>query len=230
MPGADMCLAQPVAEFHRYVRPSEHSTLSAFCTELTGIEQKQVDAAAPLQEVLAAFVEWVGTSSLWKSDGDIAIVTCGDWDLNIGIRIEATRKGFVDQVPPWMQRWVNIKQSWMKATGNTRATGMAGMLRDLGIELVGKHHSGIDDARNIARIVTKLLEGGAVVEGTGQWPGGRRSWAAKKEAKDKLKKDKEQAGTQASRQLTPGDAETSLKTSEESAATAARALVDLDST
>jgi len=45
------------------------------------------------------------------------------------------------------------------------------MLRDLGIELVGKHHSGIDDARNIARIVTKLLEGGAVVEGTGQWPG-----------------------------------------------------------
>jgi len=60
--------------------------------------------------------------------------------------------------------------------------------------------------------------------------GGRRSWAAKKEAKDKLKKDKEQAGTQASRPLTPGDAETSLKTSEESAATAARALVDLDST
>ena len=29
---------------------------------------------------------------------------------------------------------------------------MATMLNDLGLELIGTHHSGIDDARNIARI------------------------------------------------------------------------------
>ena len=31
--------------FHSYVRPTENATLSAFCTDLTGIEQATVDAA-----------------------------------------------------------------------------------------------------------------------------------------------------------------------------------------
>ena len=32
------------------------------------------------------------------------------------------------------------------------------MLKWCGLELVGKHHSGIDDARNIAKVVVKMLE------------------------------------------------------------------------
>ena len=41
-----------------------------------------------------------------------------------------------------------------------KPAGMAGMLRALDLELVGRHHSGIDDARNIARIVITLLAKG----------------------------------------------------------------------
>merc|ERR1719453_2079952 len=44
----------------------------------------------------------------------------------------------------------------MEATGR-RAGGMAEMLSTLGMELIGRHHSGIDDARNIARILVELL-------------------------------------------------------------------------
>jgi hypothetical protein len=38
--------------------------------------------------------------------------------------------------------------------------GMAGMLASLRLPLVGRHHSGIDDARNIAAIVKALAERG----------------------------------------------------------------------
>jgi hypothetical protein len=38
--------------------------------------------------------------------------------------------------------------------------GMAGMLESLGLKLEGRHHSGIDDSNNIARIVTKLVGNG----------------------------------------------------------------------
>ena len=33
---------------------------------------------------------------------------------------------------------------------------MVGMLEYLGLQLEGRHHSGIDDSRNIARILAKL--------------------------------------------------------------------------
>eukprot|EP00287_Rhodomonas_sp_CCMP768_P016353 CAMPEP_0196759006 /NCGR_PEP_ID=MMETSP1091-20130531/104482_1 /TAXON_ID=302021 /ORGANISM="Rhodomonas sp., Strain CCMP768" /LENGTH=264 /DNA_ID=CAMNT_0042107845 /DNA_START=24 /DNA_END=818 /DNA_ORIENTATION=+ len=182
-----------VDEFHQYVKPTEEATLSEFCTELTGIEQPQVEAAQPLQKVLEDFVQWVSANPKLKAD-DFAIVTCGDWDLYDQIRTETTRKGFVHLVPSWMQRWINIKPIWMKATGNEKATGMAGMLRDLDIQLLGKHHSGIDDARNIARIALKLLSRGAVFQCTSTWPAGRQARKSRAEEK-KQKQTKHKAKT-----------------------------------
>lgn len=38
--------------------------------------------------------------------------------------------------------------------------GMTGMLQKCGLELEGRHHSGIDDTRNIARVLWKMLEEG----------------------------------------------------------------------
>ena len=37
---------------------------------------------------------------------------------------------------------------------------MDGMLKDLNLELTGRHHSGIDDSRNIAKIAMTLMKGG----------------------------------------------------------------------
>ena len=39
-----------------------------------------------------------------------------------------------------------------------RVGGMVEMLKLLGLELEGKHHSGIDDARNISRICLELIK------------------------------------------------------------------------
>ena len=37
---------------------------------------------------------------------------------------------------------------------------MADMLDSVGLKLEGRHHSGIDDARNIAKVCIKLVENG----------------------------------------------------------------------
>lgn len=37
---------------------------------------------------------------------------------------------------------------------------MTEMLELCGLELQGRHHSGIDDAKNIARVAINLMEGG----------------------------------------------------------------------
>jgi inhibitor of KinA sporulation pathway (predicted exonuclease) len=42
-----------VAEFQNFVRPVVHAKLSAFCTELTGITQAQVDKGIPLKDCIA---------------------------------------------------------------------------------------------------------------------------------------------------------------------------------
>eukprot|EP00966_Prymnesium_polylepis_P016593 382855-Prymnesium_polylepis.1 len=47
-----------IGEFHSFVRPTVNSTLSAFCSHLTGITQELVDSAPTLPDVLAQFEEW----------------------------------------------------------------------------------------------------------------------------------------------------------------------------
>lgn len=41
---------------------------------------------------------------------------------------------------------------------------MAGMLKNLKLELKGRHHSGLDDCRNITQIVKRLIQDGAILK------------------------------------------------------------------
>ncbi|XP_056320425.1 ERI1 exoribonuclease 2, partial [Danio aesculapii] len=54
-----VCSGAVESEFHSYVQPQERPVLSAFCTELTGITQDQVDSAPPLHIVLSLFSRWL---------------------------------------------------------------------------------------------------------------------------------------------------------------------------
>jgi inhibitor of KinA sporulation pathway (predicted exonuclease) len=73
-------------------------------------------------------------------------------------------------VPHYLKRWINIKKVFQSPLDFTNASvitkckpaisGMGEMLQKCGLELEGKHHSGIDDARNIARCVIKTMEQG----------------------------------------------------------------------
>ncbi len=77
-------------------------------------------------------------------------VSCGEPDLRDMLPRECARKGL--QVPPVLRRYCNVKKPFCAHTGG-KSGGMAAMLQTLDLPLTGHHHRGIDDARNIAKIV-----------------------------------------------------------------------------
>ena len=94
-------------------------------------------------------------------------MSCGDFDGN-HLKRESQAKNLT--VPSYMKRWINLKKvlpthlfdESKQAPDFTSATalkkcrpvisGMEEMLQLFGLELEGRHHSGIDDAKNIARV------------------------------------------------------------------------------
>jgi len=145
----DATTLEAVSEFREFVRPTERPLLTAFCTELTGIVQADVEGADTLDRVLFHFTEWL--APYVGGDPHAALpVTCGDWDLQTMLPKESKRKSL--KIPATLRRWCNVKVAFLQATGD-KGRGMADMLSALGLPLVGRHHSGIDDARNIATIL-----------------------------------------------------------------------------
>lgn len=147
-------------EFHSYIRPIHNPVLTPFCTSLTGIEQHTVDQAPEFQEVLKKFEEFMSDHDFCLSgegtqgQRTFAFVTHGDWDLKTML---ATQCGLSNlEIPSAMKHWINIK-TIVKSVYPMRRLGMENVLKELKIPLVGRHHSGIDDSRNIASIVLHMM-------------------------------------------------------------------------
>jgi ERI1 exoribonuclease 3 len=158
---------QNETEFHKYVKPTVNKQLTKFCQELTGIKQEWVDNGEPsLQKCMEAYHEWMMQQGFIKNDteyGDksFAFVTCGDWDLKTMIRGQCKREGI--KLPFYFDKWCNLKHAYQEFY-HEQAFGMSNMLEKLGLELKGKHHSGIDDCRNIAQVAKAMIEQGAILK------------------------------------------------------------------
>ena len=146
----------PIDEFESFVRPIHHPTLRPFCTELTGIEQKDVDAAPTFPNVMESHLEWLRSHGLPTEGANLpyALITCGDWDLKTAFPTQL-RASAIDFVPAPYRQWINVKVPFKR--WKRKPAGMKRMLEALGIELEGRHHRGIDDSRNIAKIVKALV-------------------------------------------------------------------------
>jgi ERI1 exoribonuclease 2 len=149
-----------VDEFSSFVRPVHHPQLTDFCRELTGIEQADVDAAPAFLDVLAAHQSWLASHHLET----FLFVSAGDWDFVTMLPNQCATAGV--PVPHAYRRWCNIKAPFTATIHRAKSSGMTSMLRALGLELEGRHHRGIDDSRNIARIVLALHDRGATLDVT----------------------------------------------------------------
>ena len=155
----DARTGEGVREFHRYVRPTANPMLSEFCTAQCGITQEMVAGAGTIGQTLSDFIAWVDTAAVELPMASFAVLTCGDYDLKTALRAEAANKD-LPALPTWLRRWVNVKKTFAERyLGTQRPKGMAGMLAHLRIPLEGRHHSGIDDVKNIVKIVRTLLDG-----------------------------------------------------------------------
>ena len=86
--------------------------------------------------------------------GPYRLCSWGFFDVG-QFRLDCTRFG-LDFPENFESDHVNIKQAFADWKG-VRRCGMTAALDLLGLPLAGTHHRGIDDARNIARIVQQTL-------------------------------------------------------------------------
>jgi len=129
------------------VRPT-WSCVSGFCTELTSITADDVENAPVLVEALSVFSAiYSPYKRVWAS--------YGDFDRE-HLQKECREKAMHY---PFGKTHINIKNLLAVTRGWEREVGMKKALEILGIPLEGRHHRGVDDARNIAKILVEILKG-----------------------------------------------------------------------
>lgn len=160
--------------FHRFVRPTGMS--KEYTNQYVdgkygqfGVNSVWHETAIPFKEVIKQFEDWLATHNAWakESRGYLdkgAFVTCGNWDIKTKIPEQYVVAGM--KLPPYFMEWINLKDIYLNFY-NREATGMVPMLRQLKMQVLGTHHVGIDDTRNIARVLQRLIIDGAVLQLTG---------------------------------------------------------------
>ncbi|KAK3917429.1 3'-5' exoribonuclease 1 [Frankliniella fusca] len=141
--------------FQSYVRPEINPILSDFCVQLTGITQATVDASDTFEIVLRKFEEWMSHHGLHSSHKCI-LVTDGPWDMAQFFHGQCKVAGV--QYPTWAKRWLNIRKAFRNYYKKKMHCNLKGMLETLGMEFEGRPHCGLDDAKNIARILLVLMD------------------------------------------------------------------------
>lgn len=149
-----------VSEFRKFVRPTLFPTLTEFCTELTGITQEDVDNANTFEVVFREHNDWLIENV--PSESKFFFVTCGHWDLRTMLPNQVEKiQGL--KIPYKYKCYSNLKDDFKFFYGK-QAGGMTDMLTKLNIKLEGRHHSGIDDCKNITKVLVRMLDDGYEVE------------------------------------------------------------------
>ncbi|CAG8974910.1 hypothetical protein HYALB_00006694 [Hymenoscyphus albidus] len=138
-----------IDEFHTFIQPRRN---------LPGknrqeIPQRVLDESPIFPEAWEMLLLFLERHKATESN--TLAITCGDWDFRTMLPTEQTFYGISGL--PLFERWCNIKHAFKAFTGK-KADSMVRMLNVIGQELIGTHHSGIDDARNIASIVRWLYQ------------------------------------------------------------------------
>lgn len=144
-----------ISEFHEYVKPTYKPKLTDFCKNLTGITQEIVDVSNTIDIVYNNHIKWLNTF-ITENDNFI-IATCGAWDLKTMLPNEIYNKNL--KIHKYYNRFMNVKDEF-NYFYKKNAKGMIDMLNFLKIKLTGKHHSGIDDTRNITKILLEMIKKG----------------------------------------------------------------------
>lgn len=135
-------------EFQIFIRPVRHPQLTEFCKKLTTITQQDVEEARVFSEAVKSFSSWLNNYS------NVLFCSWGDYD----------RKQFAQDCQfhkienPLSHEHLNIKKEFSKAFQSDKRFGLAQALNHVGLTLEGTHHRGIDDARNMFRLLPYILK------------------------------------------------------------------------
>lgn len=160
-------LMTKLSEFQLFCKPKNTPILTPFCIELTKITQDKVDSGVTFPVALKQHELWLRSHipdfDIVSGLGNIVIATCGEWDMQTMAPKEYKNYN-MKNVHSLYLKYVNVKKEFSEFYKCASKYGMAGMLRHLNLTLDGTHHSGIDDCKNISKILVKLFEDGHLYE------------------------------------------------------------------
>ncbi len=139
---------KPCWDWSIFVKPVLFPALSPFCMELTTITQAEADGGVLLRNALEALMAKVGQRPFIFSS----------WGFYDRRQFERNCQKF--KLPyPFGPRHLSLKHEFARFTGEN-PMGMDAALELLNLPLVGTHHRGLDDARNIATIAADMIRKG----------------------------------------------------------------------
>lgn len=134
-------------EFQSFVRPVRHPLLTPCCRKLTSIRQADVDGAGDFPQVVARFKEW-----LYRHDGFV-FCSWGDYDFH-----QLNQDSDFHRIPnPIGAPHLNLKRLMTERLSLRKKPGLGDAVRMVGLSFDGTQHRGIDDARNIARLLPFIV-------------------------------------------------------------------------
>jgi inhibitor of KinA sporulation pathway (predicted exonuclease) len=136
---------QPLEKDSILVQPTR-STVSEFCTELTTLTPAQVNQGISLAEACQILQKkYHAPDRIWASYGEYDRTQFTKQCQAFGIKY------------PFNPRHINVKNLFAIIYDLPKEVGMNQALEMLNIPLEGTHHRGIDDAWNIAKILSHLI-------------------------------------------------------------------------
>ncbi|GAB4420152.1 MAG: 3'-5' exonuclease [Anaerolineae bacterium] len=141
----DLQTGQRVTQASILVRP-ERSEVSPFCTQLTSLTPKQVARGVSFAYACRLLREQYKTGDrLWASYGDS--------DRRM-FEAQCAARG----VPyPFSPAHLNVRTLLAVLHGLSHEPGLMAALQMMGLPPEGRHHRGVDDAYNTARLLASLI-------------------------------------------------------------------------
>lgn len=145
-----------IKELQYFIKPILEPILTKFCKELTSIKQEDVDNAKYYHEVIKKMVVDILKLKILKYNQDgVLFCSWGDFDrklLKRNCRFESVQY-------PFSNYHLNIKYAFSKTLNKkNKQCGMKKAMNIAGLPLDGSHHRALDDAKNITKILCKMIK------------------------------------------------------------------------
>lgn len=139
-----------IKEFNIFLKPTKHPILSDFCKNLTSISQKDVDKSYSFAEGISLFKKEI------FQDPQTIFGSWGKYDFNF-LKEQCEKKNVA--IPFNIEKVVNLKSLVATIKGwKKRGFGINRSLTRFGLEFEGTSHRGLDDAKNVRRILLKVKD------------------------------------------------------------------------
>ncbi|KAE8740099.1 hypothetical protein FOCC_FOCC014424 [Frankliniella occidentalis] len=83
-----------------------------------------------------------------------------DWDIAMCLQNETKRKQI--RKPDVLSQWIDLRLAYRKFY-QRKPQGLKGALAEVGVQFTGREHSGIIDAQNTAKLVSRMIKDGYVL-------------------------------------------------------------------